>query len=325
MKILNLLVATVLLFSTLSTPLNGQSLEEYSKIESIAYGDMDNWRVRVVEESFVIGGEDRFVYEIASGDTIRNNQPYIYDPSSRSPWATSSVMAKVSGVTKASTTVFPVKRGDGYAAKCQVCMEKCRVLGLFNIQVVASGTIFLGGVNEPIGGTSDPQSKLITGIPFTSRPDAFILDINYVNTTNMIKATGFGKPSSISGKSNSECVVILQKRWEDGNGDIYAQRIAVGYDKFSGNSGGWIDNHIIPIKYGIKEAETADMPILVGDNRLYTRNSRGEVKPINELGWADADETPTHMIMRVSSSNAEVYTGALDSYIMVDNLRLGYK
>lgn len=73
------------------------------RVELIGYGDMDKWMVRKVEESFVIGGNTKYLYEIASGDTLLHNTPY---KNTDSPWATSSVMAKVSGVVKTSLTVF---------------------------------------------------------------------------------------------------------------------------------------------------------------------------------------------------------------------------
>ena len=75
--------------------------------EEVTFGNMDHWMVRVVDESFVIGGNTKYLYEITSGDTLRNNTPY---KPTISPWATSTVMAKVSGIYKASVTVFPEKR-----------------------------------------------------------------------------------------------------------------------------------------------------------------------------------------------------------------------
>ena len=60
---------------------------------------MDRWMVRVVDESLIIGGNTKYLYEIASGDTLKNNTPYQRE---ESPWATSTVMAKVSGIYKAS-------------------------------------------------------------------------------------------------------------------------------------------------------------------------------------------------------------------------------
>lgn len=318
------IIATTTLFSFQAL---AQKLEDYSKIEMISHGDMDSWRVRQVDESVVIGGETKFTYEIAKGDTIKGNTPYVRDTEGGSPWATSSVMAKVSGVVKSSTTIFPERRGNGYAAKCEVKLETCKVLGLFNIRVLASGTVFLGGMNEPIKDTKDPMSKLICGIPFAQRPDALILDVNYHNEKQMYKATGFGKPEAIAGESMAECTIYLQQRWEDSAGNIYARRIATGLLQLPGTSNGWEDNTIIPILYGdIRSSKdyTSDMDLRKED-AMHALNSKGEIKPIQEVEWGNGDETPTHIIVHLSSSNAPAYSGALGSYLMVDNVKFGYR
>ena len=67
--------------------------QDSSHIKSIPFGDMDNWLVRVIEESFVIGGKTKTLHEIAPADTIRGAIAYRH--SSQSPWRTSNVMAHV--------------------------------------------------------------------------------------------------------------------------------------------------------------------------------------------------------------------------------------
>ena len=159
-------------------------------IEPIAFGDMDRWMVRVVDESLIIGGNTKYLYEIASGDTLKNNTPYQRE---ESPWATSTVMAKVSGIYKASVTVFPEKREQGHCARLETRMEKVKVLGLINISVLATGTIFLGEIIEPVRDTKNPQSKLNNNIPFTKRPKALQFDYKVTPGGEQIKATGFSK------------------------------------------------------------------------------------------------------------------------------------
>ena len=51
--------------------------------ELLPFGDMDQWLVRVVNESFIIGGKTKYLYEIAPGDTLKNNTPYGYGQSKR--------------------------------------------------------------------------------------------------------------------------------------------------------------------------------------------------------------------------------------------------
>ena len=55
-------------------------------------------------------------------------------------------------------------------------MEKVKVFGIVDIEVVAAGSVFLGCIHEPIKGTKNPQSMLLSGIPFTKRPKALQFD-----------------------------------------------------------------------------------------------------------------------------------------------------
>ena len=58
-----------------------------------AYGDMDNWIVREIHESGIIGGNTKWLYELGPSDTIVGNTAF--RNMGGSPWATSNVMAKV--------------------------------------------------------------------------------------------------------------------------------------------------------------------------------------------------------------------------------------
>ncbi|MBF0845949.1 glycoside hydrolase xylanase, partial [Streptococcus danieliae] len=78
------------------------------------------------------------VYEIGPTSVIKGDQ--VYKNMGGSPWATSNVMAKVAGITKTNTSVFPEKRGDGYCARLDTRMESVKVLGLVNITVLAAGS-----------------------------------------------------------------------------------------------------------------------------------------------------------------------------------------
>ena len=294
------------------------------KVELISFGDMDKWKVRVVQESFVIGGATKYLYEIAPGDTLRNNTPY---KNTVSPWATSTVMAKVSGVVKTSITVYPEKRGDGYCARLETRMEHCKVLGLFNIKVVAGGTIFLGEMVEPITDTKNPQSKLISGIPFTKRPKALMYDYKVITGGTCTYASGFGKPEERTDKDMAETSLLLQHRWEDVNGNVYAKRVATAWENFDKSVYNWQNGHKLPIRYGNITSESFYKPymgLLKGDNAYYTRNSKGNVVPIQEVGWADANEGVTHIVLRMSSSNGGPYIGSVGSKFWVDNVKLVY-
>ena len=86
-----------------------------------SFGDMDHWVVREIHESGIIGGNTKNVYEIGPTAVIQGDQ--VYKNMGGSPWGTSNVMAKVAGITKTNTSVFPEKRGEGYCARLDTRME----------------------------------------------------------------------------------------------------------------------------------------------------------------------------------------------------------
>ena len=169
------------------------SMMAQHKVEMVPFGDMDQWIDRQIKESSIIGGNTKNVYEIGPTSVIKGDQ--VYKNMGGSPWATSNVMAKVAGITKTNTSVFPEKRGDGYCARLDTRMESVKVLGLVNITVLAAGSIFTGSVHEPIKGTKNPQKMLQTGIPFTKKPVALQFDykVKMSDRKNRIRATGFSK------------------------------------------------------------------------------------------------------------------------------------
>lgn len=294
-------------------------------VEMFKYADMDRWMVREVKESFVIGGEVRYLYEIAQGDTLKRNTPY---KNTDSPWATSSVMARVSGVVKTSLTVFPEKRGEGYCARLETRMEHCKVLGLFIIRVLASGTIFLGEMVEPVTDTKTPQSKLVSGIPFTGRPVALVYDYKVKTGGQCVYEPGFGHSEVRPESDMAETSVLLQYRWEDEEGNVYARRVATGWERFEKSEEEWQNGHRLPFHYGnivSKPFYQPYMALLQGERAYYTRNSKGKVVPIQEMGWAELGEEVTHIVLRMSSSNGGAYIGNTESRFWVDNVGLEYE
>jgi hypothetical protein len=53
-------------------------------------------------------------------------------------------------------------------------------------------------------------------------------------------------------------------------------------------------------------------------------NSKGESVPINEIGWAEEGETPTHMILQLTSSHGGAYIGSPGNTMWIDNVKLVY-
>lgn len=319
-----LILMGVTSFLLLSSNLSlGAQEKKAERVEILPYGNMDTWMVRQVKESRVIGGSDRYFHEIAKGDTLWN-EPYKNDDS---PWATSSVLAKVSGITKASYTVFPEKRGSGYAARLETRIEAVKVFGMININVLASGTIFLGEMVEPITSTDNPMKNLNVGMPFTKRPKELQYDYKVIAGGKCIRSTGFSGQKKLDITDKAEVFLYLQHRWEDANGNLFAKRVATAWENFGAIQKEWQNKHRLKINYGdisSKSFYTKDMRLKTGEETYYARNSRGEMVPVKEVGWASDNEAVTHIMLQFSSSNGGAYTGSTDSRLWIDNVGLVY-
>ena len=132
------------------------------KVVPLKYGNMDQWVTRKIHESGVIGGDTKLLYEVGPTKVIEGNEAYVNQGGS--PWANSNVMAKVMGIVKTNTSVYPERRGNGYCARLETHIESVKVLGLVNITVLASGSMFLGDMKEPITGTKDGEKALNSGV-----------------------------------------------------------------------------------------------------------------------------------------------------------------
>ena len=56
----------------------------------------------------------------------------------------------------------------------------------------------------------------------------------------------------------------------------------------------------------------------------YARNSKGKSVPVKEVGWASANEKPTHLILQFSSSDGGAYIGTPGNTLWIDNVALVY-
>lgn len=314
---------TVILYAMLSIPgiVHGQQTEDLS----LPYGDMNRWIIRKIHESKIIGGETKLLYELGPVQTIEKNEAYTNQGGS--PWGTSNVMARVSGITKTNTSVFSEKRGDGYCARMETRMEGVKVLGLVNINVLAAGSIFLGSMQEPVTSTRNPQKMIDSGIKFSKSPKAIRFDykIKMSGEKDRIRATGFSKRSRVEGMDYPAAILLLQKRWEDKEGNIYAHRIGTMVVRFDKTTD-WNNRVTFPIHYGNitgKEFYKEDWMKIQVEER-YARNSRGESVPIQEIGWGKADDTPTHMVLQFTSSHGGAYIGSPGNMMWIDNVELLY-
>ena len=88
---------------------------------------------------------------------------------------------------------------------------------------------------EPVRDTKNPQSKLNNNIPFTKRPKALEFDYKVEPGGKQIKATGFSRIVDIPEQNNAEASLLLQYRWEDEKGNLFAKRVGTAYERYEKN------------------------------------------------------------------------------------------
>ena len=298
-------------------------------LERVKYGDFTTWVKRTIEESAIIGGATKTLYEIGPSAHINGNKAY--HNMGGSPWATSNVYAKVAGVSKGSNSVFPDNRGGGnHCVKLSTIFEHVKALGIVNMDVLVSGSIYLGRMIEPVKSTKSPYSKLDMGVAFNRRPKYLYFDykVHIPAGAKMIYSSGFGKQKVLEGRKNAcEAFIILQRRWEDSKGNIYAKRVGTGRERYYRSTSNWVNGHRIAVHYG----DITGQPFfksymgLISNNRpYYARNSKGRMVPVKEIGWDDANATPTHVMVMFSAGCGTAYEGTIGQTMWVDNVAFEY-
>ncbi len=293
--------------------------------EKVPFGDFEQWTVRYVTESKIIGGQEKALYIIGPTDTIHSNEIYDYK---NTIWSTSNAFAKVMGVVKTSNNVTPDKGPSGTCAKLATEFAYCKVAGLVNIKVLAAGSIYWGKMLEPVTGVSDPFAFIDWGIPFSKRPNALVLDYKATipNTGKLVKGTTT-RTIEFDGYDPAEILFVLQYRWEDEKGNVHAKRVGTAICHIDQSSNGWIKDFRVPVIYG-DARESADyqpyMDLLTGDMTMYTINSKGKKKLILEEAWADPDCPATHAIMWLTSGSSGAFIGAIGNVLWLDEIRLEY-
>lgn len=287
--------------------------------EPIKYGDFNSWLTRNIKESRLLGGDVKTIYAICPSGVDNSSEPYTNRGGS--PWATSNVLAKPAGIAKASNAVSPEDRpGNGKCARLECRFDNCKVIGIVNIEVVVGGSIYLGEMIEPVKSTNNPYSKMNMGVPFSRRPAALRFDYKFFlpNVNERVYSSGFGKKKKLPGADCGETVVLLQRRWEDKDGNLYAHRVGTGREFYRKSTSGWVNGHDLKIVYGKDGARLKGL--VPADNSYYAKNSKGEMVPVKEVGWDSPSAAPTHVIVMFSAAGGEPYTGTPGLTLWIDNV-----
>jgi len=288
------------------------------------YSSLDFWYARKVKESILLSGNtiDLFgVGKIDPGSDFFDTN--LKDP--KSPWGTSNIFSKMV-LDLGNTRVFPEKRDNGYCCRLETAIRKDNIAGL-KVEVLISGTLFVGDMIEPVRSLKDPLKNVNQGIPFNRKPKAVKFDYKYTVGKQRVKAIYSVDPAE--GTDKSEFCLILQKRWEDKNGNVFATRIGGARQFFTGTASQWINGATFPVSYGditrLPEYDAKTMGLIPGVGEVFVKNSKNEMVPLVETGWGKPDDQPTHMIFYFTSSYEGVqYIGSTESKFWVDNIEMVY-
>ena len=267
------------------------SLSAQSQIvESLnRYGTLDSWSVRQIKESGLIGGQ-------------------------------------TAGITKTNNTVFPEPRDGGYCARIETHIETVKAIGIINMDVVCQGAFILGTLNEPIKDTKNPMAKVLYGVPFEGRPTALVFDYKADVGHEAIRGTGFSKLKNLGYPDYPEIAIILQKRWEDEEGNVHALRVGTGIERITENVPDWVDGHRIDVHYGDISSEPFFKDYMGLNNNperaFHTLNGKGDNVIVSEEGWAATEEQPNFMIIKFISSCGKAFYGGVGNTLWIDNIRI---
>ena len=270
--------------------------------------DFEQWNVRNIKESALLGGQVKPYY------TIKGAR-----------WSTSNTYARVMGIDKVSSSVWPETRGTGHCCRLECTMDTVKAVGI-SLKVLVAGSIYTGRAIEPknIKSAERPMALLDMGVPFTGRPKALVLDYKaHIEPSNeLYRANASTRVERLEGRDGAEIIVLLQRRWEDAKGNIHAERVGTGWFRIM-KSTSWLDDFEIPIRWGdiTKMVGFKDYEGLQTDNFMAS-NSHGKMVPIQEVGYSNLD--PTHIIIMISSGCHEAFCGHAGNVLWVDNVRLKY-
>ena len=261
--------------------------------------DFESWTERSIKESAIIGGKTKTLYKPGG------------------VWGCSNAYAKVMGVEKVSVSVTPEKRGNGTCCRMESTLEIVSAIGI-NFKALATGSIYTGKMVDVISAkqTSDPNSAIDMGIPFTGRPTALILDYKaLIKDEKAVYAPAKTQVKEVEGRDAGIITLFLQHRWEE-NGHVYAYRVGTVQKKITQSTDDWQNDFRIPVIYGKSS-------VALAKNNQKTHNSKGEMVNIEEVDYR-ADVEPTHLIVQISAGCMPPFTGCPGNIVWCDNIRLEY-
>jgi hypothetical protein len=300
---------------------------QQSVVDAInSFGTFDRWSTREVKESAIIGGATKKLYEFYGNqeNVVTGKTPFSAPDGYL--WRTNNVLAIVAGVVKTNNTIFPEERGDGYCCRIETHIEEVKALGVINMDVTCQGAMLVGVLPEPITTTKDPMAKVFYGVPFNGCPKSLKMDIKADVGHEVIRGTGFSKLKPMGYNDSAEITFVLQKRWEDEEGNVHALRVATAIVRIEEDIPEWINGYQLDLHYGDITGSPfyKDYMGLKTDpeTAYHALNSRDRNVIIHEEGWAEPGTEPTHMILNIISSCGKAFYGGVGNTLWIDNVKV---
>ena len=75
---------------------------------------------------------------------------------------------------------------------------------------------------------------LQSGVPFSKKPKALRFDykVKAAPEKNRVRSTGFSRKSTVAGQDSLAVILLLQKRWEDAEGNVYSKRVGTMVQRY---------------------------------------------------------------------------------------------
>jgi hypothetical protein len=293
------LAGTLAAFTLITMLFLAATVSAQERVEILS--DFEQWKERQITESALIGGKTKTLYKMGRG------------------WDCSNAHAKAFGIDKVSVSVTPEKRGEGTCCRMESTLETVSAIGI-DFKALATGSIFTGKMIDVVGmkQSSDPNSAIDMGIPFSGRPSALILDYKaLIQNQTAVYVPAKTHVKAVDGRDAGQITLILQHRWEE-NGHVYAYRVGTAV-QYINQTTDWQNDFRLPIVYG--EAGKASKEL--SNNRHKTHNSKGQMVCIEEVDCR-GDLAPTHIIVQISAGSMAPFTGCPGNTMWVDNIRLAY-
>ena len=125
---------------------------------------------------------------------------------------------------------------------------------------------------------------------------------------------------------SAEITFILQKRWEDEEGNVHALRVATSITRIEKDIPDWINGYELKLHYGDITGASfyKDYMGLKTDpeTAYHALNSKGRNVIIQEDGWAEPGTQPTHMMIHILSSCGKAFYGGVGNVVWLDNVQV---